>query len=73
MLGRLQTDPDRQRVVEGLGEKKKGPISKLLTKIGPRYFIVREAGRSDLSLLHPRWAMSLLRGPMTAQELKRAR
>jgi len=71
MLGRLQTDADRQRVVEGLGEKKKGPISKLLTKIGPRFFIVREAGQSELSLLQPRWAMSLLRGPMTAMELGR--
>jgi hypothetical protein len=73
MLGRLQTDADRARVVEGLGERRGGSVDKLLQKVAPRFFVVRSAGQNDLALLQPRWAMSLLRGPMTAKELRRAR
>lgn len=73
MLGRLQTDADRARVVEGLGEKRRGDVDKLLQKIAPRWFVVRTAGRNALSLLQPRWALSLLRGPMTPREIARAR
>jgi hypothetical protein len=72
MLGRLQTEADRTRVIEGLGEKKKGAIDKLVQLVAPRFFVVRAAGSNEVSLLQPRWAMSLLRGPMTAQELRRA-
>ncbi|MBI4818837.1 MAG: ATP-binding protein [Deltaproteobacteria bacterium] len=71
MLGRLQTDADRARVVEGLGEdKKKSPVAGLLKRIAPRWFVVRDA-KGELSILHPRWAMSYLRGPMTSQEIRR--
>jgi hypothetical protein len=66
MLGRLQTDADRARVIEGLGEKRRGPIDKLVQRIAPRWFVVRSAGTNGVSLMQPRWAMSLLRGPMTA-------
>jgi hypothetical protein len=72
MLGRLQTDADRARVIEGLGEKKKGPIDTKLQKIARRWFVVRTAGSNELAMLQPRWAMSLLRGPMTARELASA-
>jgi hypothetical protein len=69
MLGRLQTEADRTRVIEGLGEKKKGAIDKLVQLVAPRFFVVRAAGSNEVSLLQPRWAMSLLRGPMTPREL----
>ena len=71
LLGRLQTDADRQRVVEGLGEdKKKSVLATLLKKLQPRWFVVREAKDSKLALLNPRWAMSYLRGPLTGRELR---
>ena len=73
MLGRLQTDADRSRVIEGLGEKKRGDIDKLVQRVAPRWFVVRTAGTNAVSLMQPRWAMSLLRGPMTASEIARAR
>ncbi len=74
MLGRLQTDADRARVVDGLGEdKKKSALANLLKRLAPRWFVVREAKDSKLTLLNPRWAMSYLRGPMTGRELKRLR
>ncbi|MBN8615638.1 MAG: DUF853 family protein [Deltaproteobacteria bacterium] len=73
LIGRLQTEPDRNRVIEGLGEKKKGPIDTIVQRLGPRWFLSRTAGSNELSLLQPRWAMSLLRGPMTGAELARLR
>jgi hypothetical protein len=73
MIGRLPTEPDRRRVIEGLGEKPRGPIDQLVQRIGSRWFVVRSAGGNAVSLMHPRWAMSLLRGPMTPRELARAR
>jgi hypothetical protein len=74
MLGRLQTDADRARVVEGLGEdKKKSELGSLLKQLAPRWFVVREAKQAKPTLLQPRWAMSYLRGPMTQLEIRRAR
>jgi hypothetical protein len=73
-LGRLQTDADRARVLEGLGEdKKKSQLGALVKALGPRWFVVRDAKTSALSLLYPRWAMSYLRGPMTGAEIRAAR
>ncbi|MBN8612107.1 MAG: ATP-binding protein [Deltaproteobacteria bacterium] len=72
ILGRLQTPADLKRVIEGLGETMKGPIAKKLMRIAKRWFLVRMAGTNELTMLHPRWAISLLRGPMTALELRRA-
>jgi hypothetical protein len=74
MLGRLQTDADRARVLEGLGEdSKRSPLAELLKKLGRRWFVVRDANEKDLAMLHPRWAMSYLRGPMTRSEIRRRR
>ncbi len=72
-LGRLATDADRARVLEGLGESKRGALAKMLTKLQPRWFVVRDAKRSTLSLLYPRHAISYLRGPMTQAEIRKAR
>jgi hypothetical protein len=71
MLGRLQTDADRARVLEGLGEdKKKSALARLVKHLGHRWFVVRDAREKELALLHPRWAMSYLRGPMTRNEIR---
>ena len=73
-LTRLATDADRKRVMEALGEdKKKSPVADLVKRLSPRWFIMRDAKTGELSLLHPRWAIALLRGPMTPQEIKRSR
>ena len=73
MLGRLPTDADRQRVMDALGEdKKKSALSAIVKRLAPRWFVARDAKGSDVALLHPRWAMSLLRGPMTPREIRLA-
>ncbi len=75
MLGRLQTDADRERVLEGLGEgRKKSALGAVLKKLGPRWFVVRDTkDKGPPTLLQPRYAMSYLRGPMTREEIRRAR
>lgn len=70
----LQTDADRARVVEGFGEdKKRSALATVLKKLGPRWFVVRDARDTKLTILNPRWAMIYLRGPLTARELTRLR
>ncbi len=75
-IGRLQTDADRARVVEGLSAARGAAphLDKIIKQLPPRYFIMRDAHAAQgTQLLQPRWAMSFLRGPMTRGELQRAR
>jgi Helicase HerA, central domain len=78
-IGRLQTDADRARVVEGLAgsagfdRAATQALTKTVSRLAPRWFVVRDAQSNGIGLVQPRWCMSLLRGPMTRTELKRAR
>jgi len=77
-LGRLQTDADRARVLDGLAnEAGQGQsaeeLADVLKKLAPRWFVTRDAhSPGPPVLLQPRWAMSFMRGPMTRIEIKRA-
>jgi len=77
-LGRLQTDADRARVIDGLSNKagqggSGEQLATVLKQLRPRWFVVRDAQGSTTQLLQPRWAMSFMGGPMTRQEIRRAR
>lgn len=76
-LGRLQTDADRARVIDGLSGSD-GDLGEMLNasvqRLAPRWFVARDVhDPSGPGLLQPRWTMSWLRGPMTRAELRRAR
>ena len=78
-IGRLQTDADRARVVEGLssvhaqGGYSQARLAALLKQLAPRWFLTRDAhGERGTFLLQPRWAMSFMRGPMTRNDIRRA-
>ena len=81
-VGRLQTDADRARVVDGLtvsgdlahgGEATPSELADLIKRLQPRWFLLRDAHSSDgVKFLQPRYAMSFLKGPMTRVELRRA-
>jgi hypothetical protein len=78
-VGRLQTDADRERVVEGLvgadggtGGLEPGEIGGVLRNLPQRAFFVRDVHRKPVcTLLETRTALSWLRGPMTRRELGR--
>jgi hypothetical protein len=79
-VGRLQTDADRARVMDGLAASigadraATTALARTVQRLAPRWFVIRDAHvNNGIALLQPRWAMSLLRGPMTRTELKRAR
>ena len=58
----------------GRGHKSATDPDVVLQKLPPRWFLVRNVHQKGdgISMLHPRWAMSFLRGPMTRPELQRA-
>lgn len=80
-VARLQTDADRNRVVEamseqgGVGATSKAGLSNLLKELENRWFVMRNlrAKKEGLLLVQPRWAMSYLRGPLTPNELRQVR
>ena len=80
-VGRLQTDADRARVIEGLCAASDAThalsaaeLDDITKRLAPRWFLMRDvqAGNGTV-LLQPRWAMSYLRGPMTGSEIRKAR
>lgn len=73
-IGRLQTERDKARVVEGLlssaGEGlDKARIEVLLANLSQRVFLMRNVHEEQPVLLRTRWALSYLRGPMTLKEI----
>lgn len=77
-IGRLQTDRDRARIVDGLAScgtaasESAQEIGALVQRLAPRWFLVRDVhAEGGLKLVQPRWALSYLRGPMTRAELGR--
>lgn len=68
MVGRLQTDADRERVVESRANDSEagstaGELSRVVRKLSPRWFMVRNVHATpNTVLLQPRWALSFLRG-----------
>jgi hypothetical protein len=84
-IGRLQTDADRARVLDGLlgadgmsqangGEREAGgDLGRTLQRLSDRWFVIKNSHTtSGPLLLQPRYALSWLRGPMTRGELRRA-
>jgi hypothetical protein len=78
-LGRLQTDADRARVLDGLGANAANGDASLeglgdtLRQLTPRWFVTRDAHSGEGAILvQPRWAMSFLKGPMTRSEIRAA-
>ena len=80
-IGRLQTDADRARVLDGLaGARQNNPkdadeFGHTVQRLAPRWFIVKNAHAASVGpvLVHPRETVSLMRGPMTRTEILKAR
>ena len=73
LIGRLQTEQDKNRLVDGLrsadGEVDIAELSKTISGLGKRQFVLRSTKTSSLPLLTTRWAMSYLAGPLTRDQL----
>ena len=73
-VGRLQTERDKERVLEGLRSAAGGvDVGALDTAIGgleQRQFLLQSAHRDKPDLFSTRWAMSFLRGPLTKEQIE---
>lgn len=73
-IGRLQTERDKARVIDGLlgaaGDGlDKAQLEKLLANLGNRVFLMRNVNDAAPVLFRTRWTLSYLRGPLTLQEI----
>ncbi len=76
MVGRLQTERDKARVLEALsaasGEVDLDEIDRSISGLGKRQFILHNThDRGEPKHFTTRWAMSYLRGPLTRDQLAR--
>ncbi len=75
MIGRLQTDRDKMRLLDGLSTASGGvdvaQVDNTISGLGKREFVLRRAGKDTTEVFTTRWAMSYLRGPMTRDQISK--
>jgi hypothetical protein len=75
-LGRLQTERDKGRVLEGLEGAAAGSgfdrsrMEEILAGLGKQVFLLNNVHENEPVIFQTRWVMSYLRGPMTREQIK---
>jgi hypothetical protein len=77
-LGRLQTERDKERVLDGLegvavsGQQQfnRRAFDQMLSGLGNRIFLMNDVHENSPVVFETRWAMSYLRGPLTREQIK---
>jgi len=77
-LGRLQTERDKMRVLDGLegaattqgSTFNRAAMEQTLAGLGARVFLLNNVNEDAPVTFHVRWVMSYLRGPMTRTQIK---
>ncbi len=77
-IGRLQTERDKARVLDGLENAStvagktlnKQHFSRIISGLGKRVFLLHNVNEDEPSIFQTRWAMSYLRGPLTRTQVK---
>ncbi len=76
LIGRLQTEQDKNRLVDGLsnaaGSVDVKAVSDTISNLGKRQFLLKRAGKDAPEVMTTRWAMSYLRGPLTRDQIGKA-
>jgi hypothetical protein len=73
-IGRLQTERDKARVIEGLlgssSQFDKSQLEALLSSLGSRKFLLNNVHDDAPVVFESRWVMSYLRGPLTRDQIR---
>jgi len=74
MIGKLQTDQDKQRLLDGLESAMAGGLDrsqydKMISSLGKRVFILHNVHARQPQLFQTRWAMNYLTGPLTRTQI----
>ena len=77
-LGRLQTERDKNRVLDGLegaaatqgGKFDRATMERLLSALGNRIFLMNNVHEDQPCVFQVRWCMTYLRGPLTRGQIK---
>lgn len=74
-IGRLQTERDRDRVLDGMegasaGAMDRQKMAQILTQLGNRVFLMNNVHEDAPVVFETRWVMSYLRGPLTRTQIK---
>jgi hypothetical protein len=77
-IGRLQTDRDKQRVLDGLEGAaaaagagfERAEMDRLLSALGKRVFLMNNVHENAPAVFQTRWTMSYLRGPLGREQVK---
>jgi hypothetical protein len=73
MVGRLQTENDKKRILEGM-ESATGTVDvksydKLISDLDKRQFVMSSTKAAEPTVFSSRWAMSYLAGPLTREQV----
>jgi hypothetical protein len=73
-IGKLQTDQDKQRLLDGLesavpGGMNRNAYDKLISSLGKRVFLMHNVHAKGPLLFQTRWAMNYLAGPLTRSQI----
>ncbi len=73
-IGRLQTDRDKQRVIEALegvaGAPDRAALERSISGLGKRVFLMHNVHEKGPVVFQTRWSMSYLRGPLTREQIR---
>jgi len=74
MIGKLQTDQDKQRLLDGLESAMAGGLDRsqydrMISTLGKRVFLLHNVHAKQPQLFQTRWAMNYLTGPLTRTQI----
>jgi len=74
MIGKLQTDQDKQRLLDGLDSAMAGSLARaeydrLISTLAKRVFLLHNVNAKGPVLFQTRWAMNYLAGPLTQTQI----
>ncbi len=73
MVGRLQTERDKDRLLEGItassGGENKSQLSNMISSLDKRQFLLHQTRAAEPRMFGTRWAMSYLPGPLTRTQI----